>query len=146
MELSAISYQPSATTSEIDVRRFVGIPFRDKGRDYSGCDCWGIPYLVYRDVLGIELPLYTHGYHNTRDREEIHRLMRHEKTLWQPVDRQEPYDIVHIRIGNNAMHCGVYIGNGMFIHCLEGVGACIERITSSAWRHRIVGFYRYPRP
>lgn len=130
---------------ELDVSLFCGIPFREKGRGYDGCDCWGIPYLIYRDVLGIELPLYTDGYHNTRDREDIHRLMRHEKAFWQPVIRPQPFDILHIRIGGDEMHCGVYIGNSHFIHCLDGVGACIERVTSPTWRQRIVGYYRYPR-
>jgi murein DD-endopeptidase len=128
---------------EIDVRRFLAIPFREKGRDYNGVDCWGIPYLIYRDMLGIELPAYTEEYQNTMDREEIASLWSGSATEgWVRMIPIEPYDLVQIRMMGAPMHCGVYIGNKKFIHCLEGVGTTIARIDSPEWRDRIVGYYR----
>lgn len=129
----------------MNLDRYTRIPFKEKGRDYSGCDCWGIPYLIYRDLLHIELPLYVDSYQNTADVREISRLMDKERVTWVQVDKPEPYDIVNIRLRNRPLHCGVCIGEGRFIHCLDGTNTTVERLDALAWRHRIVGYYRYTR-
>ncbi len=54
---------------------YIGLPYRDHGRDRSGVDCWGLAVLVYRDVLGIELPSYAEGYVSTNERAEIADLI-----------------------------------------------------------------------
>jgi cell wall-associated NlpC family hydrolase len=129
-------------SKEIDIRKFY-IPFKEKGRDYNGVDCWGIAYLIYRDILGIELPTYTEQYRNTMDRKEIANLWgTTDYEGWEKVNIPEPYDLVQIRMLGVPMHVGIYIGNNKFLHCLENIGTTIGRINSSEWRDRIVGYYR----
>ena len=36
-------------------RKYLGVPFRHRGRSASGLDCAGLGWIAYRD-LGIELP------------------------------------------------------------------------------------------
>lgn len=129
-------------SKEIDIRKFY-IPFKEKGRDYNGVDCWGVAYLIYRDILGIELPTYTEQYRNTMDRKEIANLWgTTDYEGWEKVNIPEPYDLVQIRMLGVPMHVGIYIGNNKFLHCLENIGTTIGRINSSEWRDRIVGYYR----
>ena len=33
--------------------RFIGIPYDDFGRSRTGCDCWGLACIIYREELGI---------------------------------------------------------------------------------------------
>lgn len=130
-------------TFEIDVSKFLSIPFKEKGRDYTGCDCWGISYLIYRDVRGIELPLYLDGYHNSSDAEEIGKIVRNEKSLWDRVSPPAPFDLVNIRMLGEPMHIGVCIGMGKFIHCSSKIGVTKESLNSFKWESRILGYYRY---
>lgn len=127
---------------ELDVSRYADIPFAEKGRGMTGCDCWGIPYLIYRDMLGIELPAYTEQYQNTEDRKELARLTCNEKSAWCEVETPIPYDIVLMKIIGHPCHVGVVIGGGRFIHCMRDSGTTVEKLNSILWRDRIVGFYR----
>lgn len=129
----------------MDVSRYAAIPFAEKGRDMTGCDCWGIVYLVYRDLLGIELPLYTEKYQNTEDEKVLAAAINGEKVKWEEVETPEAGNVVLMRLKGQPMHVGVFIGGGMFIHCLSGSGTVIERVNSITWRNRIVGYYRFTR-
>ncbi len=128
---------------ELNVEKYIDVPFVEKGRRMSGCDCWGLVYLIYRDLLKIELPLYLAYYQNTADEKTLGLLIDHEKLAWEEVLFSSPGDVVVLRLKGQPMHVGVYIGNGRFIHCLEGSGTVIEKIKSITWRNRIVGYYRY---
>ena len=132
---------------ELDVSRYIDIPFVEKGRDMSGCDCWGLFYLVYRDLLDIELPLYLDTYQNTEDEKVLGAVIKGEIVKWTRVSVKNLRvgDGVSIRLKGQPMHVGVYIGNGKFIHCLAGSGTVIEKVNSITWRNRIVGYYRYER-
>jgi cell wall-associated NlpC family hydrolase len=128
--------------SEFD--RFVGIPYKDKGRDYDGSDCWGLLYLVYRDLLGIEIPTYSEAYKNGSDYEEVARLIESRKRTWKRVeDKPKKYDGILIRYGRYNSHVGVFISRNSFIHVQEGGFSVVDDLKSHRWRDRVVGFYRH---
>lgn len=129
--------------TEMDVSEYCDVPFLEKGRSLGGWDCWGPAYVIYKDRLNIQLPLYADQYENTEDEKELGRLIGKEKLLWQEVDVPQLYDLINFRLKGQPMHVGVYIGNGKFIHCMENVGTTVEKLKSSTWRDRIIGFYRY---
>lgn len=128
---------------ELDVSEYSEIPFLEKGRTREGVDCWGIPYLIYKDKLNIELPLYIEQYQNTEDEKELARLIGEEKLSWEEVGSPEIYDVVVLRLKGRPMHVGVCIGNGKFIHCMDTIGTTVEKLDATTWRNRIIGFHRY---
>ncbi|MBU1567723.1 MAG: C40 family peptidase [Proteobacteria bacterium] len=128
---------------ELSVSNYATIPFVEKGRSEQGCDCWGLIYLIYRDLLDIELPLYVEEYQNTTDEKVLSAAIAARPVNWKETTRPRPGDAILMRLKGQPMHVGVYIGNGRFIHCLHGSGTVIEKIKSITWRNRIVGYYRY---
>lgn len=132
----------------MNIERYVGTPFVDKGRDEQGCDCYGLLWLVSLRERGIELPRYDDRYVTGADRREIDALIAGEKSDWveTPAGAEQPFDAVLMRDGRSESHVGIVVGRGLMLHVAITHAARIERYRSPMWKHRIVGFYRYRLP
>lgn len=124
---------------------YIGIPFRNRGRDRNGLDCFGLVRLVYAEVFGIDLPSYVGRYETTKDRALIARLFFEEATSvrWRriPLEVAEPPDIVTFTVAG-ASHVGVLVTAGQFLHVLSGRETCIERLHPH-WINRREGTYHH---
>ncbi len=131
------------------INRIMKMPFKDKGRDYTGGDCGAVPYLGYRDVLGIELPSFIDDYVNAGDNEAsrrvIHDILLSQKQFWDKVEKPRKMDVVLFRFGKTDTHLGLMINKNRFIHCERKINTVNECITSAAWKDRIEGIYRLKR-
>ena len=129
----------------MDWGNYVGIPFLPDGRDAQGTDCWGLVVLVYREQLGIMLPLYNGIFTDQSPQTylRIARLMQEERRHWRPVDKAQPYDVLLLRTGAHAFHVGLVVGKDMMLHIEEKTASIIEPYTSPLWRQRIEGVFRH---
>lgn len=125
--------------------RFVGIPFREGGRDLSGCDCWGLLWLVFRDLRGVELPSYCDRYVTFADRKAIADLIAGESEPWQEIQagQEQPFDAVKVRRAGLVAHVGLVVAPGLMLDVCAGTCSRIQRLGDAALRRRIAGFYRY---
>jgi cell wall-associated NlpC family hydrolase len=125
--------------------RFVGLPYLDKGRDLAGVDCWGLVWMVYRELLGIELPSYSDRYVTGSDRRAIARLIAGELDEWREitVTLEQPFDCVLMREGGLPRHIGIVTSAGMLLHVQPGATSRIERYRHGLIAGRVVGFYRF---
>ncbi len=128
------------------INKALCVKFKDKGRDYSGYDCFGLGYLAYRDILGIELPRFVDDYVNAGDtkasRRVIHDIILAQKQNWDKVNNPQPLDVALFRFGDTQTHLGLMIDKNRFIHCEKKINTVIERIDSMKWQRRIEGIYR----
>lgn len=125
--------------------RYVGTPYRELGRDASGCDCWGLAVLVYAGELGIELPGYDGDYASVEERAEIAALIEagKQQPVWQRVIAPRPFDIALFRQGKFTSHIGIVCAPERMLHQYGEDCAKIEKYAAPRRHLRLMGFYRH---
>lgn len=125
--------------------RYVGVPFKDGGRDIKGLDCWGCVCLCYRECLGIELPHY--GEISASDLLRVRREIASGAASepWRKVDVPAEFDVAVMRLpsGRGHGHVGVMVDPHHVLHVEAGSGAAIERVDSATIRGRLMGYWRH---
>ncbi|OCC01715.1 hypothetical protein BA190_27525 [Labrys sp. WJW] len=123
--------------------RYVGLPFRDRGRDERGYDCWGLAQLIYREQLGIELPSYVEEYTSTADRTALNALIKGERAPWSPVTQEKArtFDLVLLR--ERPWHIGIVVGSGLMIHMPLYQTSTVEPYRTGRNFIRLEGLYRH---
>lgn len=130
-------------------RKYIRTPFKTKGRDFSGCDCGGLVWLVYKNELDIELPDWRDMYSGTRienslELEETVSTVLGENAVEVDLKDAKPFDVVSFRIRNSSMHVGLIINKHLFLHVMEGrTNVSIERLANPQWRGRVTGCFRH---
>ena len=126
------------------VSPFVGLPFAARGRDARrGLDCWGLVVVVYRDRLGLELPIWDE-YDDVRDRERLDQVVAAALPSFARVAEPRAGDVVLFRIAGHLCHVGVVADPPWFLHALEQThGSVVDRLDSPAWARRVEGYYRW---
>lgn len=124
---------------------YIGLPFKEHGRDASGVDCWGLVRLVQAEQFGLALPSYVNEYENTVKREQIGGLIEREACKWRLIKNGDECcgDIAVMRIRGVPMHVGLVLGDKQMLHIERGIDSVIESYARPAWANRITGFYRY---
>lgn len=125
--------------------KYIGLPYRDLGRDRQGADCWGLAIIVYGGELGIALPSYVGGYQSTDERREIADLIAGAQATgpWSRIEAvARPFDIALFRRGPFDSHIGIVVSPGLMIH-LPDDSAKIEHYNTGRWRPRLRAIYRH---
>ncbi len=126
---------------------YVGIPWKPTGRDESGCDCWGLVRLVYRDLLKIELDPLTGCYATAEERADIAAIIAGEKQngAWLPVDvgQEADFDVLVFHALGFQSHVGVVATSPLMLHATAGQSSGMVRYTEGRWLPRLAGIYRH---
>jgi cell wall-associated NlpC family hydrolase len=126
--------------------RFVGIPYRDHGRGFDGCDCWGLVRLVFRETRGVDLPSFADGYVCASDAKAVADLIAGRLQPWDelPPGVETTGDVLLMRRGSSACHVGLVVEPGKVLHVsADSIASRVERYRNGLRGHRVVGRYRY---
>lgn len=128
------------------IQKALGAPFKPKGRDYDGMDCWAPAMLAYRDVLGVDLPTFIDDYVDPGDSDASRRVIQDiilmQKRNWEKVSKPKAMDVVLFRFGDTQTHLGLMVDDKCFLHCERNIGTVIERLGCAKWKSRVEGVYR----
>jgi lipoprotein Spr len=128
---------------KFDTTKYIEIPFVDKGRDFDGCDCWGLVRLVYENEFDIPLLSFTGAYQTANEGSVVKEVVRAGKALIDNVCKEKPAygDVVVFNMKGNPCHVGVYVGNNKVLHVMNRSNSVCERLNSPRLKGRVEGYY-----
>jgi cell wall-associated NlpC family hydrolase len=123
--------------------QYVGLPFKDLGRDRGGLDCWGLVRLVLAEQFGItNLHDYSDRYTSDRDPAAAD-LVASERARWTAVTDPHPGDVAVFRVAGRPWHVGLVVAPGVMLTTARGTGAVLDRLDAFRWLGRLDGYYRH---
>ena len=107
-------------------KQYIGVPYKFGGTTPKAFDCSG--YLQYDFARnGLSLP---------RTADEQYKLGQRTTSIRQLV----PGDLVFFTTYEpGASHCGIYLGDGRFIHASTSKGVRIDELSNTYWQPRFYG-------
>lgn len=125
-----------------DYSRYLTIPYKVRGRDFDGVDCWGLVRLFLLNEFGIEIDNYLQ--YSVKNLEEVKQVAKEEKKKWIKVEIPQPGDVAEIRTFESDFHVGVIAHPGYLLHIynerfseMSKVGSpLLKRAIKDYWRHR----------
>lgn len=128
-------------------RDYVGLFWQFAGRSRAGVDCWGLLWLVYRDVLGIEVASYAQETMDAPEREQIAALLNNDRQIspWCDVQPggERPFDMAVFRRAGVDSHVGVVVEPGRMLHITNGMESRVERFDLGRWKPKLVAVHRH---
>lgn len=104
-------------------KQFLGVPYVYGGASSSGFDCSGFTMYVYKK-FGISMG------HGAQMQSRVGKEVKNDKTSASSIKNNlQPGDLVFFldyETMDEIGHCGIYIGDGNFIHASSGSGYCVK--------------------
>ena len=112
------------------VKRAITVPYEDRGRDYSGWDCWGLVVCGYRDVLGLKVPDYLDKEYHGRQYRQLAKLFEEGScdSHWAKAGKQ--LGAITVLLNRSLpIHAGLLLMHDTVLHCEEGIGTILEPLS-----------------
>lgn len=108
------------------MEKYIGIPYKHNGRDTHGLDCYGLVWLVEKEVFNKDIPKLS-----DLDDKTSCRLINDNLPLVDATEVENPEDgdIVLFFYHNNPIHVGIYY-NKKILHANKRIGVIYESIKS----------------
>ena len=124
------------------IEKYLGVPYRHRGRAMDGLDCWGFLKLAYADI-GVRLfDIEDLEYGKVWGLKGKDYFKDNYANDWVRVAEPQALDgILFLNSRGVANHAGVVLSNRRFIHCCRQ-GVVVSRLDDVSWNKRTEGFYR----
>jgi len=112
------------------IYKYIQIPFKWNGRDYKGCDCYGLAKLYFEEQ-GYDLDDYIQQGSSEREI-PIDYFDENAKHSFEEIDRhnlKKNDAVIFYNEENKAKHIGVMISNKLSMHITRKNGVLIEPLS-----------------
>lgn len=132
----------------MDLDFYTQLPFKARGRDESGVDCWGLVALFYKREFGVILETYQ-GIDPT-SQFTVAKLIEIGRELWEPVDTPRTGDVVTMvsrGLRSLVSHLGVIVPLSRSVtgvlHTERSTGTIIQPLDHHYLSQRVREIRRY---
>jgi hypothetical protein len=127
------------------IEKYVGLPFIDGGRDWSGVDCWGLVRLVLKTECGIEVPSY--GEISAHDLMLVAREVSGESSRepWCLISQPEIFDVAVMFKLRAPVHVGIVaaLAPVRLLHIEKATSAVFIIATHPSVAFRSIVYHRH---
>ncbi len=124
-------------------KHLLGLPYKSGSQD-----CYGLALRYYSEVYNLKLSDFARpdGWWNDPSMDLINECLQSDG--WKNVGMNTKAlklgdGLVFSLINGRANHCGIYVGNGMFIHHVYGRFSAEEALMDK-WTSRLLMIVRHP--
>lgn len=122
-------------------QKYLGIPYQLHGRDFSGCDCWGLVIIFYKEELGITLLDLENKNFCADWYKKDNFFVENYYKQWREVEHPQNYDICFFKnYEGHVNHCGLILPNNIVMQTTQKHG--VTFLPLHRLKSKIVGFYR----
>lgn len=117
----------------INVKKYVGIPWKHLGRTSKGIDCYGLAQLIYKEELNIILPDYYYPVYRqecVKFTPETFPILNCIEQIPFSTEKVQEYDMLWLKIRWEEIvnHIGIYAGDGYFLEVNDPAGTILSKV------------------
>jgi hypothetical protein len=128
-ESNSSALSPSEQSLRLEIKKFLGIPYRWGGASKKGLDCSGLTKCIYSQLLGIDLP------HSSAEQSRVDEL----EDISPFKDELKMGDLLFFGPRKKGInHVGIYMSDGKFIHASRRSGVNISSLSEDYWKNRFI--------
>jgi cell wall-associated NlpC family hydrolase len=126
------------------LKKYVGLPFVNGGRDFNGVDCWGLVRLVLKEECRVEVPSY--GDISAGELAKVANMVGTEsmREPWIPVaGKARCFDVAVMHRRKSPIHVGIIAERGLLLHIEEATSAVIVPLNHPSVSFRSISIFRH---
>lgn len=124
--------------------KYAHIKFKDKGRDESGCDCYGFVRLILKNEMNIDLPDMLDIYDSVDDKPTLERIIAEDKNSnWIEPPWPAPFDVAVIKLAGLPVHLGIVTKLNYLMHCQKEINVTHVPYSGPRSNLKILSFNRW---
>ena len=113
---------------DININKYIGMPWLDGGRDVDGFDCWGLFAYVYEHEFNIKFKEQYHFLPGVDTKDIVKSFKKAiSQGNWVKLDTPEYGCAVAMSMNKNIHHVGIWMGGGC-MHAVRGVGVVYNNL------------------
>jgi len=127
-------------------KEYIGLQYKNLGRNKAGIDCYGLPWLIYFEKRGIELPDFTELLYDKDWYKTKNHILENIYDRWEEVC--SPYKLYDLFLFYKSStseivnHIGICTGDEKFIH-ISSRYSSMESQLDDYWKNRLYKVLRY---